>query len=162
MRLKKEEAKDLREIVDRYNRVTGQEAGYDVREVIEWAVKKKLLKEPDEVIFDFYTPRFSEALRSDSLRLSDGSKVRTRFCVEVKGTDDEGKPFTRHLWSHLEDASDEFIRKSFRQRLKRIKADMAQIKSDLSYANEYLRARGRRTIQLRFADVLETNSAGGD
>lgn len=149
MRLSRSEAERLRNVADRYAREAGL-TEIEVMEAVAWGVRQGELGLSEEEVHEVLVHRMSEALRCHNLKLPDGTRVRLRHCVEIMANGNGRALKQRTFWSHVDDARDEFLVESLRQRRGRIGADVTQLRADLEYINERREARGLRPIQMTF------------
>lgn len=150
MGLKKADAREYREQVDRYLRETGcDECSID--DVLNWLHDRGELELPPDALVAFYKPRFQQALRDDHV-LFRGRKVRSRYCVGMKTEGEDGQMVQRYLWARADCCSDAFARDSFIQRAKASEKDRAQLFADFDYFQEQRLMQGRPLLQLNLED----------
>jgi hypothetical protein len=103
---------------------------------------------PDDQLA-WHRERFSEAQRLDQARWR-GRKVRRRHCIDTRTCDGTGHPIQRTLWATVDQATDDFLLESLRQRRARIHADVECLRADLDYINHLRATAGRPPIQMSF------------
>ncbi len=148
MRLNKDDSAYYREVIDEYKRVHGLQT-YELREVLEWAIRKRRLELPPDFEMDYHLERASQAQREDVVSDGNGARCRRRFAVTVTTTNPEtGRSTQRHLWGDIDDAPDDFIQESIRQRIDGVRADFAAIKADVDFVASGRPRLGRRLRQM--------------
>lgn len=153
MRLSKDEKENLRALADTYAREHGV-TEYEIKDVVRWGMATSRLEMSDFAMEEFFGERMRVALSSDCIQTPSGSTVRVRYSIKVRSNGEADKPVDRHLWSHIDDARDEFVIEAIRIRVLAAKADIRQARADLAYFNERRISNGKRPIQLNIDDML--------
>jgi hypothetical protein len=149
MRVSKRIREAYLELVDQYVRETRQTT-YTIGELVAWGMGQGRLQMSPAQKADFHAWIFSESLRADRLSDCRGREVRARHCVTVRKMNEVGKSVPLCLWSHIDDATDEFLLESFRSRKAAIRSDLLSLKADFDFVNERRQVQGKRPFQMTF------------
>jgi len=159
MRLSKRDAEHYRAVADEYARATGQTT-IEVGDAVRWALAAGKLEASPQDLQELLGARMSAALRDHVARDREGRQVRLRYCVAVQTDSKDGaKAVQRYLWSHIDEAPEEFLIQALQQRRAQVRADVESLRADLEYLNERLRQAGKRPIQMSF-DFDDEDDAG--
>src|SRR5262249_5671476 len=123
MRLSKADAEHFRNVADRYVLATGVKE-FEVGDVVDWGMALGDLTMHRKRIRDVFMSDMSEALRSHVAKDEAGNQIRLRHCVQTLLKGNGSREQQQTLWAHLDDARDEFMIQSFRQRRRRCVADV--------------------------------------
>jgi len=136
MRLSRADEQAYLELIDNYKHANGS-ATYAAREIIVWGMARNLLSNVVDVVA-WHTERISEVLRRQKVN---GDGTREYYAVrssvpdpeaEEEPTDgEEREAVQRYLWSSIDDAPDDFIEESIKQRLENVRKDYQSIASDV-------------------------------
>jgi hypothetical protein len=149
MRLNKDMADVYRNAADQFKVATGR-TEYEALEVVRWAVARRLIEVSPEEIEDIHRERLAESLRLD-VGSHNGQKVRLRHCCIVPTPSDDGKKLIqRTLWSHVDDATDDFLLTSLTQRRSQIQGDVNQLRADIDFINARRLQQNKRPIEMSF------------
>ncbi|MDD5585349.1 MAG: hypothetical protein PHY92_00135 [Alphaproteobacteria bacterium] len=117
------------------------------REVVEWAVKQRLIGMPVIDPFDVLAGQMSRALRGDYDIDSQGRRYRKNHAVKVMK---DGVQYT--LWASMEHAPRPHMAKAFSQRREQIIGDCFQLKTDVDVYNGKNLEQPPIQLELNFTD----------
>jgi hypothetical protein len=132
-----------------------ENAPTSAREVVEWAVKQKLLGAPIIDPLDVLAGQMSRALREEYDTDEQGRRYRKNHAVRVMK---DGVQFT--LWGSMEHAPRLHMAKAFTQRREQVIGDCLQLKTDVDVYNDKNPLEQRIQLVLDFRDDVAEREAG--